>query len=237
MLNLKFSLQKRLANFELAKLFKYSLFLFVLLGHSLHATSHTLLVTGCGRSGTNYMAEYLEKSGYKIFHERLGDDGVVSWPMAVNSLSPWGPLTEDSFNHVFHQVKHPLPVLTSWIVNIYDLNRDEWMFIRKHIPEINLDDTLIVQCAKYWYYWNLLVEKQAEWRYRIEDLEKILPEFIDRSGLVLDSELIHEIPSNFNTWKDTTNKITWADLKLELPYDLYQNIQAMALRYGYNIND
>ena len=99
-------------------------------------------MTGCGRSGTNYLAVFLEKSGYEIFHERLGQDGVVSWPMTVNSLSPWGPISEESFQHIFHQVRHPLPVLTSWLVNLYDLNRDEWVFIRYHIPEIKLSDSL-----------------------------------------------------------------------------------------------
>lgn len=142
--------------------FNCFIFLCFLIFQDLQATSHPLLVTGCGRSRTNYMAVFLEKSGYRILHERLGDDGVVSWPMAVNSLGPWGPLSEESFDHVFHQVRHPLFVMTSWIVNLHDVNRDEWEFIRRYIPEINLSDSLIVQCAKYWYYWNLLAEKKKQ---------------------------------------------------------------------------
>lgn len=217
--------------------FGYFLYFLFLFGFELHATPHALLVIGCGRSGTNYMAVFLEKSGYEVFHERLGKDGTVSWPMTVNSLGHGGPLLEESFQHVFHHVKHPLPVLTSWIVNLYDLNRDEWVFIRRHIPEIKLSDSLIVQCAKYWYYWNLLAEKEAEWRYRIEDLEEVLPEFMERSGLVLDDKALDQIPSNYNSWLDTRNKITWADLKMELPDDLYQKIRDMAHRYGYSLEE
>jgi len=212
------------------------LFIFFLMFQALEAGSHTLLVTGCGRSGSNYMAVFLEKSGYKILHERFGDDGVVSWPMAVDSFSPWGPLSEESFEHVFHQVRHPLFVITSWVVNLDNLDRDEWKFIRRYIPEIDLSDSLVVQAAKYWYYWNLLAEKKAEWRYKIEDLKEVLPEFIERSGLVLDSRILDEIPSNYNSWNRTENKITWAELEKELPWDLFQNIQDMACRYGYSLD-
>lgn len=204
-----------------------------IIGCEQQVDSCTLLITGCGRSGTNYTAVLLEKSGYAIYHERFGEDGCVSWPMAVNSYSPWGPISEDSFQHVFHQVRHPLAVITSWVVNLYDLDRDEWVFIRKHIPEIDLEDPLIVQSAKYWYYWNLVAEQQAEWRYCIENLFEVLPEFIDRSGLVLDSKMQGEVPLDFNAWLDTSNKITWLELKNQLPEDLYYKIEEMAIRYGY----
>jgi len=195
-----------------------------------------LLVTGCGRSGTNYLAICLERSGYSIKHEQPGEDGTVSWPMAVNSYSPWGPESEDHFEHIFHQVRNPLAVITSWIVNLNDVTRDEWVFIRHHIPEIHPEDPLIVQCAKYWYYWNLLVEQKAEWRFPIEDFEEVLPEFTKRSGLVLDRQELKQIPKNFNSWRKIQNRITWNDLKVHLPKDLYRNIWEMACRYGYISN-
>ncbi|MEI8365611.1 MAG: hypothetical protein WCF65_04250 [Parachlamydiaceae bacterium] len=136
-----------------------------------------LLIVGCGRSGTEYMATFLRESGLDINHERIGSDGCVSWPLVVNSFSPWGPITNEEYIHVFHQVRHPLNVITSWFINLDSLTRDEWVFIRRHIPEIRDHDSLIVQCAKYWYYWNLKAEKMAEWRYRIEDIDSIIPEF------------------------------------------------------------
>lgn len=222
---------------KIKSLFNYFIYLYFLISHNLHATIDTLLVTGCGRSGTYYMSLFLEKSGYDILHERLGNDGIVSWPMAVNFSSPWRPSSQESFQHVFHQVRHPLSVITSWMVNLHDINRDEWIFIRRHIPEIKLSDPLVVQCAKYWYYWNLLAEKNAEWRYRIEDLKEILPEFMERSGLVLDENILDQIPSNSNSWNETENKITWADLEKELPQDLFQNILDMAHRYGYSLEE
>ncbi|MES2199970.1 MAG: hypothetical protein V4489_07365, partial [Chlamydiota bacterium] len=86
-------------------------------------------------------------------------------------------------------------------------------------------------------YWNLLAEKKAEWRYQIEDLEEALPEFIERSGLVLDYKILNQISLNYNSWLDTSNKITWSDLKIELSDDLYLKIQDMTLRYGYHLDE
>jgi len=216
--------------------FNCFIYLYFAFGYELDAT-HTLLVTGCGRSGTNYMAALLEVSGYEIFHERLGNDGIVSWTMSVNSLNPCGILSQARFQHIFHQVRHPLFVITSWIINLHDINRFEWQFIRQHIPEIKLNDSVVVHCAKYWYYWNLLAEKKAEWRYKIEDLKEVLPEFMERSGLVFDKNALEKIPKNYNSWITTKNKITWADLKRDLPDDLYQNIRDMTYRYGYSLEE
>lgn len=223
---------------EMKKIFSYFLCCFLLFA-KLDAATHTLLVTGCARSGTTYMALFLKKSGYNISHESLGQDGIVSWPMASNFLNPWGELAPPniSFTHIFHQVRNPLHVITSWALNLNHLNRIEWAFVRQQIPEIKLTDSLMVHCAKYWYYWNLLAEKKAEWRYRIEDLEEILPEFMERSGLVLDANVLNEIPKNYNAWLHTSKKITWADLERELPPDLYQKIQDMTQRYGYSLEE
>jgi hypothetical protein len=198
-----------------------------------------LLILGCGRSGTNYMAELLATAGLDVLHERAGGrDGLVSWPMLFNSYSPWGPIEKDlEYQHIFHQVRNPLHVITSWKVNLPDLNRDEWHFIRKHIPQISKNDSLLVHCAKYWYYWNKRIEKKAEWRYRIEDIEEIFPLLQEKLDVALYAEAINEVPRNFNSWEPTTEKITWKKLYYALPRELFNKIQSMAVRYGYSIED
>ena len=215
-----------------------SFFLCLFLGYvKLHATHHKLLITGCGRSGTGYMSAILKKSGYDILHERLGKEGLVSWPMAVNYISSSEPSLNDSFEHTFHQVRHPLLVMTSWIHTVNNVRHPEWGFVRQHIPEIRLTDSLMVHCAKYWYYWNLLAEKKAEWRYRIEDLNQIFPEFMLRSGLILNANALKEIPPNYNTWRFASHKLNWDHLEKSLPPDLYQNIRDMTVRYGYSLDE
>lgn len=198
---------------------------------------NSLLITGCGRSGTEYMATLLKASGYKIYHEHNGKHGCVSWSMAVYSLSPWGPLMYKKYQHIFHQVRNPLDVITSWYINLHDLTRDEWIFIRKHIPQISLADSLLVHCAKYWYYWNRKVERMAEWRYQIENIDHIIDEFQVRARMLLNVDLLKTLPRNKNSWADTKNKITWKDLEQHLPSELYTNIVNMASRYGYSTED
>lgn len=197
-----------------------------------------LLVVGCGRSGTTFTSKYLSSLGLDIQHEKQGNDGCVSWPMVVNSYSPWGPIAIDlNFRHIFHQVRNPLHVITSWYINIKDLDRDEWSFIRKHVKEIYRDDSLLVSCAKYWYYWNLKAEEMAEWRFRIEDLEHELPTLEKMLSIKCDIATLQQMPTAVNTWQPTKKKIKWSDLERELPYDLLQKIQTMAQRYGYAIKD
>lgn len=203
--------------------------------HFLQASQ--ILITGCGRSGTAYIALLLQKSGYDIKHERPGSDGCVSWSMAVNQYSVDGPYSDESFGTIFHQTRHPLSVISSWITNLYDLRRLEWVFIRKYIPEIVASDSSIISAAKYWYYWNLLVEAQAEWRYAIEKIDEVLPEFMRRSGLTVDLTAAQEISKKENSWASVSHPITWNRLRLELPPDLYVKIQALADRYGYSICD
>jgi len=175
------------------------------------------LITGCGRSGTGYIVAFLNANGLDINHEDargyIGRDGCVSWPMLANSLSSRGPIINEKYIHVFHQVRHPLNVITSWFINLKALDGTDWVFIRRHVPEIHKNDSLIVQCAKYWYYWNLKAEKIAEWRYRIEDIDQIIPEFERRIGVHLDASVLATIPRDTNTWTNTEKKVTWRYLK------------------------
>ena len=41
------------------------------------------LLTGCGRSGTRYIALLANELGRRIGHEQPGKDGIASWVMAV----------------------------------------------------------------------------------------------------------------------------------------------------------
>jgi hypothetical protein len=199
----------------------------------------TLLIVGCARSGTFYMSTLLQRSGIDIQHEKMGKQGTIAWPMTVGSLSVKGPLFYGRFKHIFHQVRHPLRQITSRSIQNSDLGDPRWIFVREHIPEIRKTDSILVSCAKYWYYWNLKAEKIAQWRYRIEDIDQIVDEFEARSGLLIHRAVLKTLPRDINTRKETkaARTITWKKLKKEIPRDLYQNIQNMARRYGYPTED
>lgn len=191
-----------------------------------------LLITGCGRSGTFYITEVLRNCGLDLRLETLGEYGSASWLMAFDAESV--PHDRDSrvgvhFSHVFHQVRHPLKVIASFRANTFPR---AWPYIHACIPEIHDEDPFLVKCAKYWYYWNLKVDQEAEWTYRIEDIEDVWDEFQERLNVKLDPNVFKNIPKNRNHISETEN-ITWEDLRLALDDTLFQNIRDLAQHYGY----
>lgn len=196
-----------------------------------------LLITGCARSGTTYISELLEYCGLDVKHELIGSDGCSSWFMCVDADKvPWENRPSAkyiSFDHIFHQVRNPLDVISSVYATepLKAIN-----YFCENIPEINSNDKKLVKCAKYWYYWNLYAEKKAEWRYQIEQIDAVLDEMGLRLGVALDKSVLEKISRQSNH-RNRQIKFTWSDLRASLPPDLFQKIQEMAVRYGYPIND
>jgi hypothetical protein len=191
-----------------------------------------LLITGCGRSGTLYITDLLSKcSDLKIGHEKLGKDGICSWYLAVDSENPpRGPLAKHlDFSHTFHQVRDPRKMIASCMLTF---KTRTWKFIQESIPEINLEDSIAVRSAKYWYYWNKKAEAKAEWTYRLEDIKTLLGEFEERLGIMIDRNAVEAISASTNT-RGQTECLTWHQLKEMLPAELYNNIVDLAIHYGY----
>lgn len=205
-----------------------------ILSIDLHAEkiSRLLLITGCGRSATGYMADFLKASGLKVKHEQMDEDGSVSWLMAATvNKAPWGPLSKHyTFNHIFHQVRNPVKVIQSY----YNVPPGAtWQWISSVIPEIQKKDSPLTKCAKYWVYWNLMAESKAEWTYRIEDFDSAYKEMGRRLGWVFDENILKSIPKTTNSKGPPIRVITWAILKEELASDLYTKVRTLAIRYGY----
>lgn len=193
-----------------------------------------ILVTGCARSGTRYMAFILRDCGLDVGHEWVFPDGLTSWLMAADSkVCPWeaSAAANYQFKHTFHQVRHPLKVIAS----VYTCEPPQsWDYICEHLPQIKSTDTHLVKCAKYWYYWNLMAEKKAELTYRIEDLDNALLIMSERTGYDFIPKDIEAFSKDINT-RGKTMELTWDILQEELPCELFFDIQMMALRYGYEI--
>ncbi len=192
-----------------------------------------LLITGCGRSGTQYTHDFLNKSGLQVGFEVVREHGSVSWLLTSEaSWAPWGPLRKDfKFKHVFHQVRDPLKVIQSF----YNVTpRATWEWVAETIKEININDPDLVKCAKYWIHWNLLAESKAEWTYRIEDFDKEYLQMAIRLKYPLKKSVLDTIPKTTNTKvKPDDVVITWELLKAELPPELYQQLVDLAKHYRY----
>jgi hypothetical protein len=198
-----------------------------------HRLVRELLITGCARSGTTYITYVLRNCGLNVDHEENAGYGIVSWPMAVDSSnSVWGPPSNRyRFKHIFHQVRHPLKAIASATTE----PTRSWAYICQHCKNIKMHDKPLVKAAKYWYYWNLLAEKKAEWTYRIEDIENALDEMSRRLSIPLSKKALGRISKKTNSRRHAS--YTWKDIKAAINPKLYAKILEMARRYGYNVDD
>lgn len=190
-----------------------------------------LLILGCARSGTVYISRLLQLCGMKIGHEKVNDDGACSWCMTVDTEKvPWGVARNHRpFAHIFHQVRHPLQVISS----VYKTEpQKSWDFIKAHIPEIRLEDSKLAQCAKYWYYWNHMAERQAEWTYQVEEIEDRWMEFGMRLGRSLDQGQIVRVSKTTNS-RGKHTVFTWEDLEKELDPGFFADLVLLSRKYGY----
>jgi hypothetical protein len=158
--------------------------------------TYRVLVTGCGRSGTRYTTFVLRRLGLDVPHERLGRDGLASWTMAVDARErPFGPSSAAvRFDHVFHQVRHPLAVIRS----VATFGPDSWAFVYDHTP-CSPGDPLVVRGAKYWLHWTAHADRLATWSYRVEALAEALPELCSRLGVPHRPAVLARVPGDVNT--------------------------------------
>ena len=169
------------------------------------AVEKRLLVTGCGRSGTKYTAELLQNLGLDVQHEEMGADGIATWCMAVDCAgSPWGGGRRGiKFGTILHQVRHPLKVIPS----LTTFTAPSWRFIAKFVP-VAPNEPILLRAAKYWYYWNQQAERISGWRYRIETLSNIYPEFCSRVGVTMDRAALESTSTLVNSRK-TKRGLRW----------------------------
>ena len=191
-----------------------------------------LLVIGCHASGTHYISKVLENCGLDVKHEGMGKDGCVAWFMVKPSLYRKTLVgSHGDFSHIFHQIRHPLKVITSIYLTHH---RNSLKYIQKKIPEMNSTDSRLVTAAKIWYYWNVEAARVAEWTYRVEDLPDIWDEFQKRLGKDLDKKLILAASQREGSRRDRFEEyLTWEELNQELDPELYSKIRSLAAEYGY----
>lgn len=126
-----------------------------------------LLVTGCPKSGTQYMAELLCRLGLEATHEKVfalhrpedwgTKDVSVSWEAAANLEKAM----MDGVTALWHQVRDPLKVIRCMVSHKFlsdDGYGDASDFMKKHVPEAWAGKSLLDRTIRFWIGWNKLVE-------------------------------------------------------------------------------
>lgn len=188
----------------------------------------TFLVTGCGRSGTLYIAKCLRLAGMDVGHERMGEDGAVSscWcapePPYPSFHQP-GPRPD--FDIVLHQVREPLATIGSLTTG----GREGWQFNARWV-NLDLGWHPIKRAAYYWFAWNALAEAQAAYTYRIENLREEWPVLMALLGFDAPYAVCEAVPKDTNSREHV--RVSWGDLHEHAP-EMVERVALMAQRYGY----
>lgn len=170
-----------------------------------------VLVTGCGRSGTKWLADVLQSLGLDMKHEGEGKLGAVSWCLAAGSLDlpSWhGPVTTTDWL-IFHLVREPLATIGS----LTTMRRASYEWAARHVPLDPFGWDPWKLALHYWVLWNELVSSRAILRVRVEAVTPFIP------------------PAN----KRKHPSASWERITRVDP-DMSQRAQLLGLRYGYQIS-
>jgi hypothetical protein len=130
------------------------------------------LIIGCGRSGTTFVAKYLQSLGLDVGHENyIGENGVVSWYLTFGE--------RHSFDHVIHIIRNPYDSFKSYPT----FTTDVWKYVCDNIPEIKIDDSDETKFVKYWCLWNKKAEEVSEVTIKVEELRSKIPMLLDFFGM------------------------------------------------------
>lgn len=195
-----------------------------------------ILVTGCGRSGTSFMAKVLNEAGLRIGHERILEDGSVDWRAAAKLKN------ENVAALILHQTRNPVHFLRS----MPTITNGSWELIYKN-TRAKHSNSILVKSVIYWIDWNEMIFQYSDHTYRIEDFEDNINMIAEKISNALNKDktvLAKNIKSSYlksnhhtNTRKKHKKYKDWSidDIYSE-SRTLYDELFSIAKKYGYNIN-
>jgi tetratricopeptide (TPR) repeat protein len=208
-----------------------------------------LLVMGCGRSGTGFVAKVLTEAGLKAGHERVFHPGTRTPEWGATQVEsswlalPWLP-TLGSDVHVLHLVRNPIKNARSWMgvgmfaTNAHPDHEPYREAVRRCAPGVMDYSTGLERWLAHWVVWNEIAAHHADGFLRIEDLDRDEGEQLGRvcedlgfcsAEAVMDR--YDAVPSNFNT-RIVDEGVSMRDI-LSLDPGLVRRFVALCELYGY----
>ena len=200
------------------------------------------LITALPKSGTAFITNLLCSGGVGCGHElaygqeNIGFKGLSAKGMKIVAECSWmaAPHLNDHPEAMkIHLLRHPLRVVEA-LVKMRSLDvpiNYRQGVIASHLPKIQyyfgLDKYIY-----WWIKWNELIEKGADKRFRIEDINKDKREFLKGIGIETENKLYDNEKCNTIGIKP---KIT---TKMIINQELKADFIKTAKRYGYeNLTD
>jgi len=199
-----------------------------------------ILITGCGSSGTTYIAQVLNNNGLHVTHDNLlGADGIVTNAVVHDEVWVYShgfegikeyvqekiPITE--FNKIIHITRHPLDVISS-VLQKWTTWGKVWLHIEEGLLG-NSSTPSLYNAMKYWLMWNHMLEMYTTTRIKAEDIFQDNTTILNQFDLKLvEPQLDEKIASS-----NTEVKFTWEDLEKHNKI-LTNQIKQLAIKYGYD---
>jgi len=154
-----------------------------------------LLVTGCGRSGTAWIAEVIEACGWPCGHEVLFCHGrdqpdafLAGAAEASGTAAPWVDAMRDAGAVVVHQVRHPRGVVRA--VLHHRPGKPSARTARRiwrdsMCPELTRYTEQPAAALAYWVHWNALVDGSADEMWQVERLWSAEQDAVDLLATML----------------------------------------------------
>ena len=203
-------------------------------------------IIGHPRCASGYIATVFGKFGYSVGHERLLDNGICSWMLAVDDEHiPWGdnPSPEQGFQYTLGYVRDPIDAIPS--IMLENNVPASFMFRRLHIlRSFDIDiaswpSALERACASL-IYWDELVSESVDGEViRIENAMSEVGRFFDRQSI--DYELVSEVSASEGNYNSSLQRFGTEKPRVEA--EMYQAIDSRLLRkledycakYGYSL--
>jgi hypothetical protein len=185
----------------------------------------SLLILACPRSATRYITHILQLISLQIEHEIIGEYGCVTPYLLYDN--PWYPsLQSYHFTNIFHQIRHPLHVIESLVLNM----SPEWWQWQEQYTFIHYTPyATLYNACEFYIRWNEIIQSyNPTLIYRIEDLQNVWKDICKIVHLSQDTPIPQvslKYGSNLNTQGDLQYKdlgIFWGT-----------KIKNIALTYGY----
>lgn len=208
-----------------------------------------------GRSGSVFTHTVFGKVGIPTQHERwfnaARNNPMRRWPHG-SDFGEWSSQAVPTLMRyncqVFHQVRHPLDVIGSYLG--WGMWKDpeqfgpEAAFVASRTPEVLEFDDEVARIALFWIVWNERIEAYAGrryWRWRIEDMN---PDLLVAAAAVLGRSIPRHTARNaLASTSKTTNRtptkppkrVTASYVRRRCGRELADWLTATADRYGYEL--
>jgi hypothetical protein len=205
------------------------------------------VIVGTGRSGTKYASELFSQLGIPCGHESFFDPGHAAQDNLAGDAS-FGvvPFLNKFGGVVFHQVRHPLSVLSSIAATKFFESPVPYLpyleLIEDCLPEIRQFADPILKAVYYVVRWNRMCEAIAQLRWRVEDLDA---KTLRRAAEIVGFTRTHaECASALDAVPQDVNRLELRGLRRlrfgwqDIPTSAQKSdLAQMAIDYGYEVSD